>query len=159
AIEHLLVAKLFGVGAALAIGEGVATESGRNQGVEIAIGEEIAGELLDGELVEGEVTIEGADHPVAIAPGPGARTIFFVAVAIGVARQVEPVARPLLAVMRRIEKTIDQAFVSVGAVVIEVLANLFGSWGKAGKIEADAAKQGEFRRLGCGSNLFAVEAR
>ena len=31
--------------------------------------------------------------------------------------------------------------------------------GEAGKIEADAAKQGEFRRLRCRSNLLAVEAR
>ena len=159
AIQHLLVAELFGVGAAFAIGEGVAIEAGGDQGVEIAIGQQVAGELLDGELVEGEVAIERVDHPVAIAPGPGARAIFFVAVAIGVARQVEPVARPLLAVVRRIEQAVHQAFIGVGAVVVEELADLFGGGGKAGKIEADAAEQGQLRGFGARARCFSRSRR
>ena len=72
AIQHLLIAELFGIGAALAIGERVAIEAGGHQRVEIAIRQQVAGELLDGELVEGEIAIERVDHPVAIAPGPRA---------------------------------------------------------------------------------------
>ena len=158
AIQHLLIAELFGVCAALAIGEGVAIESGGHQGIEIAIGQQIAGELLDGELVKGNVAIERVDYPFAIAPGPGARAIFFVAVAIRVARQVKPVARPLLAVVGRIQQAVHQAFIGVGTVVAEILADLLGGGREAGKIETHAAEQGQFRGFRRGRDAFPFQA-
>ncbi len=97
----------------------------------VALRQQIAGKLLDGEFVERHVAIEGFDHPLAVAPGPGTRAVFFIAVAIGIAREVEPVARPLLAVMRRIEQAIDQALVCVGPVVVKEFLNFLRAWAAA----------------------------
>jgi hypothetical protein len=90
--------------------------------------------LLNGELVERKVAIERVDDPVAIAPSPGAGAIFFIAVAVGVARQVEPVAGPPLAVVRRSQQAVHQPLISVGAIVGEKIADLFGSGREAGEI-------------------------
>jgi hypothetical protein len=60
-------------------------------------GEQVAGDLLHEELAVGHVAVESVDHPVS--PGPHLpHLILFVAVGVGVAGEVEPVAGPLLAV-------------------------------------------------------------
>ena len=46
----------------------------------VALGQQVAGELLDDELVVGQVAVEGADHPVAVEPDR-ARLVLLVAVA------------------------------------------------------------------------------
>jgi hypothetical protein len=59
----------------------------------------VAGELLAEELVPGLVGVEGADHVVAVAIGPLPPGVeLAVAVAVGVAGHVEPMAGPALAV-------------------------------------------------------------
>src|SRR3954449_8303947 len=100
AVEQLLVAELLGIGAAFAIGEGVAIEASRDERLDVAIGEQVARELLGSELVEGQVAVERVDDPIAIAPGPRAGAVLFIAVGIGVAGEVEPPAGPLLAEVR-----------------------------------------------------------
>ena len=158
AIQHLFVAELLRVGAAFAIGERIAVEAGGDQGIEIALGEQVAGKLLDGELVEGQIAIQRVDDPLAVAPRPGARAIFFVAIAIRVARQVEPVARPLLAVVRGIEQPVHIALVGVGARVGGEFAYLFGSGRQAGEVETDAAQQGELGGFGRGRDALLFQA-
>ena len=59
----------------------------------VALGQQVAGELLDGELVERHVAVEGVDHPVAPAPHD-ALAVALVAVGVGVAGRVEPARRP-----------------------------------------------------------------
>ena len=63
------------------------------------VGEHVAGDLLDGELVEGHVAVERVDDPVAVFPDFAA-IVLFVAVGIGVARQIQPRAGPALAEVR-----------------------------------------------------------
>ena len=76
-------------------------EAGGDLLLEGGVGKQVAGELLDRELVERHVGVEGIDDPIAVAPGEGPAGVFFVAVAVGVARGIEPVAAPALPVVRR----------------------------------------------------------
>ena len=61
--------------------------------------------------------------------------------------------------MRRVEQSVHQAFIGIGAIVVEVFADLFGAGGKAGKVETDAAEQGQLRGFGGGRNAFALQPR
>ncbi len=79
----------------------------------VALGQQVAGELLDREPVERQVAVEGVDDPVAVLPDR-ARGVDAVAVGVGVAGQVEPVPRPALAVVRRGEQAVDEPLVGVG---------------------------------------------
>jgi hypothetical protein len=83
----------------------------------VGVGQQVAGELLDREAVERQVGVERVDHPVAVAPGVGAVVVLFVAVRVGVARLVEPVAAPALAEVRGRQEPIDEAVDRVRARV------------------------------------------
>src|SRR5262249_15161086 len=100
AVEHLLITELFGIGATLTIRQRVAIEAGSDYVIDGAVRQQVARELLDGELVERHIAVERFDHPLPPAPGPRAGAVFFIAVAIGVSRQVQPVTRPFFAVVR-----------------------------------------------------------
>ena len=79
----------------------------------VAFGQQVAGDLLDGELVEREVAVEAPSIDL-VAPGPhGPRAVALVAVGVGVAGRVEPVARHALAVARRRQQPVDHLLVGV----------------------------------------------
>ncbi len=80
---------------------------GRNQAVGSRLVQLIASQLLDDELVVGLVFVEGLDDVVAIAPGILYRDIEFEARAIRVAYDIQPVAPPALAIIRRREQLVD----------------------------------------------------
>ena len=83
----------------------------RNQRRGISGRDDIAGNLLAEELPVGFVGVERGDHVVAVAPRVRAQLIALEAVGVGVVRDVEPVPRPALAVVRRGEQFIDELFV------------------------------------------------
>ena len=61
------------------------------------------------ELVERQIGIERANHPVAILPGPFTVLVLFgLPLRVGIAGNVQPVAGPMLTVMRRIKQVINQ---------------------------------------------------
>ena len=101
----------------------------------------VAGELLFDEFVVGLVAVETLHHVVAIAPGVGAVHVVLVAVALGEADDVEPVAAPLFAVVRRGQQTVDDFLPGVGRFVGEEGVDLFGSGRQAGEVEGDAADE------------------
>ena len=76
----------------------------------------VAGELLQHEAVVGLVGVEGVDDVVAITPGVGAVVVGLVAVAVGVADEVQPVARPAFAVVRAGEEVFTRRSQASGAV-------------------------------------------
>ena len=123
----------------------------------VRIRQQVARELLFGELVERQIAIERVDDPLPIAPRPRARAVLFVAVGIGVAREVEPVARPLLAEVRRGERAVDHALVCVGAGVLEEGGDFGGRRRQSGQVERHAADQGRFRGFGRRLDVFGVE--
>ena len=145
--------------AALFVREGLAKKTGGDFLFERGVGQEIAGELFNRELIEGLVAIERADDPVAIHVGEGARGIFFVTVAVGVVREIEPVTRPVLAKMWRGKQTLDEIFVGAGRGVGEEFSNLFGRGREAGEVEAEAANERGFVGLGRGGDGLFFEAR
>ena len=61
--------------------------------------EKIARELFDGELIEGHVCVEGLYDPVAVRPH-AAGGVDAVAIAVGIARLIQPPAAPAFTVMR-----------------------------------------------------------
>jgi hypothetical protein len=99
AIDERLPARFLDVDAAFLVEERVAVEAAGDELVRRGVGQHVAGDLLDGEPVERQVRIERADHPVAIFPHRP-QSVLFVAVAVGVSGEVEPDARPALAVVR-----------------------------------------------------------
>ena len=70
----------------------------------------ISGELLDDESVVGLVLVERADHIVAVAPEIVDDVVLLKALALPKSRDVEPVAAPLLAIVRAGEQSIDLPF-------------------------------------------------
>ena len=69
------------------------------------------------------------------------------AVGVGVAHEVEPVARPFLAIVGTREQTIDEAFVSIGRWIFHERVDLFGRGRKAGQVVGRAADERFAARL------------
>ena len=100
------------------------------------IRQQVAGDLLDHKLVVGHVAIDRGNHPVA--PDPHLATkILFVAVGVGIAGEVEPVPRPLLAVAVAREQGIDRLLIALGLEGGELL----GRRRQADEIEIDPAAE------------------
>src|SRR5262249_61195562 len=85
----------------------------------------VARELLTNELVVGLVVVEPLPHVTAIAPRVGTTHVELEAARIGVANQVEPMARPSLAVVRAGEQTVDQSFPGSRRGVFDERLDLF----------------------------------
>ena len=56
--------------------------------------------LMSRPQLERHVVVESVDHPIAVAPRKGSSLIFLIAIAIGIARQVEPETRAGFAIVR-----------------------------------------------------------
>ena len=135
------IAEHFGIHAAFAIGQRVAVEAGGDTLFDGGVGQQVARELFDRELVKRHVAVERVDHPMAIAPCPGARRVLFKAVAVGVAREVKPVSSPFLAVMRRGEQPVDNTLVSVRPGVGKECFDLRRRRRQPDQVEADPSDQ------------------
>ena len=70
-------------------------------------GQFIAGDLLADELVVGLVLIEGADHVVPVAPCFAFFSVPLVAIALGKADDIQPVAPPPLSIARTGQQRLD----------------------------------------------------
>ena len=99
AIKHRLHAELLRVCAAFLVDHGVAEKAGGHNVVLRGVRQKIARELLGDELIVRQILIECLHHPIAVEPHV-ACLVFLKAVGISIARGVEPVATPLLAVVR-----------------------------------------------------------
>ena len=117
--------------------------AGRDPQLGIVGIELVAGELLGQEAVVGFVGVEGADDIVAVTPGVGAEGILAIAVRLGVANQVEPVARPALAVSAaRPAGGRSSARRRSGCIVGQECVDFLGSRRQPGQVEGRAADQG-----------------
>ena len=127
--RHRLYAILLEVDAAFVVAGRVAMEAGGDQLIDSGIRQQVAGDLLDHELIERHVVVDRVDHPVAILPDI-ARRVDGVAVRVGIARQVEPVAAPAFAIMRRREQSVDNALVCIGRLSFRKSVNSSGVGGR-----------------------------
>ena len=126
-LEHgvLVGADLVGVAVALARAVlSVPQKMGRDEQVDrrrggvgpaTVAGQLVAGQLFADDLVERPIGVERADDIVAVAIGERAVGVGAeVSVGIGVARRIQPVLAPALAVARRGQQAIDELLVGVG---------------------------------------------
>ena len=145
AIKQRLHAELFGINAAFLVDHRVAEKTSGNDVVLGGVREEVARELLGDELVVRQIVVEGFHNPIAIERHV-ARLVFLEAIGVGVTRGIEPVASPLLAIMRRREQTLDLFLVSVRRFVGEKRVHFFRRRRQTDQVERESAQQ---RRLVC----------
>jgi len=115
-------------------------ESGGDELGASGVGQEVAGDLLDGETVKGQIGVERVDHPVAVGPD-AARLVIGVALGVGVARQIKPAARPVLAVGGLRQLTIDVALVGSGRGVSDKRLHFLQRRRQAGQIQCHPARE------------------
>ena len=127
-------------GAALALLRMQAVEGGGEHLLVGGGGQQITRELPRDEFIPREILVEGLDHPIAPRPHL-ALAVHLKPVAVGVARDVEPVGRHALAVARRSEEPVNQAEQGVGRAVRGEGGGFSGSRGQAGEVEGHAANQ------------------
>ena len=120
--------------------------------------QQIASDLFADETVERPVGIEGFDDVIAVTP-----RLFENETAqrhrLGVASDVEPMAAPTLAEMRRGEQSIHQPRVSVGRLVVDELIDLLRCRRQAGEVEIDAANQRSAVGVGRGLEILRLNRR
>ncbi len=117
-------------------------ESGGDDGVLIVGRDDVPGDLFAQEAIVGLVLVEGLDDVIAIAPGMGAAFVAFETMGVRVVRDVQPMARKALAVMRRGQQAIDEAGVGAGGGIVDEGFNRFDRGRQAVQVEGQAANQG-----------------
>ena len=157
-VDELLEAGLGAVDAGFAVDEYVAMEPGGHALLSGWVRQQVAGDLLDGEPVEGHVGVEGVDHPLAVAPGVGPGLIFLIAVRVGVAGEVEPLAGPFFAVVRGGQIAVDESLVGVRPRVGHERGDLFRGGGQAEQVELQAADELRPAGAGRGSEPLFLQA-
>ena len=115
----------------------------------------VAGDLFLDEAVVGLVGVEGLDDVVAIAPGVGARLVGLEAVGLGVAGEVEPVAAPALAVVRRGEQAVDELLEGVGRWSARKASTSSGVGGRPVRSKVARRRSVICRRAAAGSSPLA----
>ncbi len=101
----------------------------------------IPGKLLGRKTVERLVTVEGPDHIITVSPDMRLRPVTFVAVGLGVANQVEPVAAPLLSVVRGLEQAVHNFCERSWGIVGQERIDLPGHRRQPGQVIRCAAQQ------------------
>ena len=84
----------------------------------VLIGQQVSGDLLVDEAVERLVGVECCDDVVPIAPGVADQHVALDVGEVGVAGEIEPVPRPVVAEGRRGQEAIDHLLVGIGGSVI-----------------------------------------
>ena len=128
-------------------------ETGRDDSAEIDRGaggrrQQVSGDLLADELVIRQVFVEGVDDVVPVAPRVAEGMIFVDSGGIGEAGDIEPMAPPLLAVMRRSQKALDQRRERCRAIVSQDSLDFGFARRQPEQIELGAPQQGQAVRRG-----------
>ena len=157
-VDHRHCAELLVVGATLGVVHRVPVESGRDQLRARRLRQEVASDLLDGKTVEGQVGVERVDHPVAVRPD-AAGLVVRVALRVGVARQVEPAARPMLPVGGFRQLPVDESLVGAGRTVGGERLHLLKRGRQPRQIKCHPARQCMATRLGLRPHAGPLEMR
>ena len=95
-------------------------ESGGGLGHRVGRFHLIARDLQFHEAVVGHVLIQRPDHKVAVVIGVASILIEGVAVALGEASKIEPVACPSFSVVRVGQESVDEILIGLGRIVAEI---------------------------------------
>ena len=134
------IAKLLVVGSALVVAHRVAMEARGDELIARRHRQQISRQLNEREAVEGHILVQRPDDPIPVGPD-GSQPVGFVAFRVGVARQVQPDARPALSVMRRVEYFVDDPLVGAGLSVVHKRLYLFDGRRQPDQIEIDAPNE------------------
>ena len=107
---------LFLIDAAFLVEHRIPVETSGYLLIHAGVRQKVARDLFDREPIVRHVAIERLNDPVPIFPD-GAAAVRFIAIRVGVTRQVEPRPRPSLSIVRRCEETVYQPFIRVGAAI------------------------------------------
>ena len=121
------------------------------------VGKEVAGELLDRKLIKGLIFVIGVNDPITISPD-GAQRVGAITGRVGIAGQIEPDARPALAIRGVGEHLVDRFFIGIGRGIRSEVVDLLERRRKAAKVKAGAAEQGEAVGLAGGFQARLREA-
>ena len=140
-IDELLVAVLLFVGSPLFVRQRIAMKTGRDPLVERRVGQQVSRQLLDRELIEWQIAIERIDHPIPPTPRVGTRQVFLIAIAVGIACEIEPMPSPPLAKMGRSQQPIEQPVAGIGPFIDLELGRLVRTRRQSEQIERQPTKQ------------------
>ena len=102
-------------------------KAGRDLLFEGGVGQHVPCDLLDSKFLERHILIERLDYPVTKFPGR-APVVFFVAVGIGITRQVQPRTRPALTVIGGSQQPVHQLLISVWIRIRQKEVHLLNRW-------------------------------
>ena len=156
AVEHRIHAELLRIDSAFLVDHRVAQKAGGDNLFLRRVWQLIARQLLDDELIVRQVAVQRVDHVIAVEPNLAA-LVLFETVGVRVTRGIEPLPAPALAVVRRTEQALDCCLVSILRLVGEEGVHFGDGWRQADQVQAQAAKQGDLVRGGCGLELFLFE--
>ena len=109
--------------------------------------QQVARDLFPDELIVRLVLVERVNDIVAVAECVDIGQVFVEPVAIGITRDVEPVASPFFAVVRRSQQPIDDFAKGIGRLIGDKVGDLLHRGREAGQVVGRAANK---RALGCG---------
>ena len=108
------------------------------------------------EAIVGHVLVQGLDDEIAEMIGVGTILVEGVAIALGKACEIQPMPCPAFTVMRSVEESIDECFIGLWGLIVEVGLNLRGLWRQTPQAKHGPAEQrlsGSFR-VGAQRTLF-----
>ena len=142
------------VGFVLRISTGECTHSPRNQkpvpstdslkpffGMQSRRMEQVAGNVLAHQLVVRHVSVERADHVVAILVRVLCIVVELMATRFGIPDQIEPMSAPSLAEVRRLQQLIHKTFDGSGKLIMDQLLHLTGCRGQADQVKAKSPRK------------------
>ena len=116
-------------------------KTGGDQAVIVHVRQLVAGDLLHHEPVVRLVLVERADDVVAVFPDKRFFIVALVAVGLGEAHDVEPMAAPAFAVLRQAEQMLDEPWPGVGRVVVHERLHLAIGRRQADEVKVRAANE------------------
>ena len=136
------------VGLTVEVAAAECEESGRRRGR--GISRLICRKLVDDELVVRQIGIKAVDDPIAIREGTFVVAILLedIALSVGVAGDVEPVASPAFAEAWRRQEPVDGGFVMGVAGIGDECVEFFGGGRQADEVVVETSQQCTWRRLG-----------
>ena len=121
--------------------------------------QQVTCKLLDDELIERGVAVEGVDDVVAIAPCVRHLDVVVQTRRVRVARHVEPVASPLLAISRGLQQTVDEPSECAGGLVCQEFLDFRFCGGEAVKVVLGAPQESESVSAGRRGKLLLLKPR
>ena len=146
AIDHCHIAKLLIGSAAFVVRLRIAMKSGGDELIVAWLIEQIARELFACELIERHVAVQRANYPVAITPNR-ARLVISITGAVCIAREVQPLPRPVLAIRRLGQQAVDQFPVSLRGLVRDKRLHLIRRRRQSREIQTHASYERMLVRL------------